>query len=276
MGANIKAIRARIKSVESTRHITKAMELVASSKIKRASAKMEQSRFYRSVMLDAFADLSAAKTMYSQARDASLPVLYIIVAGDRGLAGGYNNNIFRSSAVMMREHDVVLPVGKRAVDYYSNKKRSVITKEFVSCEDMTADECSRAAYLIRDLYDRGEIGGVRLISTEFVSMLTQNPRMTHLLPLQKEDGAAQASAAVEYEPSAEAVLAALIPEYIAGVLYSSVCEAFASELAARRSAMDSATKNADEMLDHLSLKYNQARQSAITQEITEIVAGANA
>lgn len=276
MGANIKAIRARIKSVESTRHITKAMELVASSKIKRASAKMEQSRFYRSVMLDAFADLSAAKTMYSQARDASLPVLYIIVAGDRGLAGGYNNNIFRSSAVMLREHDVILPVGKRAVEYYSNKKRPVITKEFVSCEDMTADECSRAAYLIRDLYDRGEIGGVRLISTEFVSMLTQNPRMTHLLPLQKENGEAQAPAAVEYEPSAEAVLAALIPEYIAGVLYSSVCEAFASELAARRSAMDSATKNADEMLDHLSLKYNQARQSAITQEITEIVAGANA
>ncbi|MBQ9717040.1 MAG: F0F1 ATP synthase subunit gamma, partial [Clostridia bacterium] len=119
MGANIKAIRARIRSVESTRHITKAMELVASSKIKRATAKMEQSRFYRSVMLDAFADLSSAKTMYSKARDASLPVLYIIVAGDRGLAGGYNNNIFRSSAVMMKENDVILPVGKRAVDYYS-------------------------------------------------------------------------------------------------------------------------------------------------------------
>ena len=277
MGANIKAIRARIKSVESTRHITKAMELVASSKIKRAATKMEQSRFYRSVMLDAFADLSSAKTMYSQARDASLPVLYIIVAGDRGLAGGYNNNIFRSAAVMMRESDVILPVGKRAVEYYSGKKRPVITKDFVSCEDMTSDECSRAAYLIRDMYDRGEIGGVRLISTEFVSMLTQNPRMTHLLPLQKGNGkAVQPSVVVEYEPSAEAVLAALIPEYIAGVLYSSVCEAFTAELAARRSAMDSATKNADEMLDHLSLKYNQARQSAITQEITEIVAGANA
>ncbi len=277
MGANIKAIRARIKSVESTRHITKAMELVASSKIKRATAKMEQSRFYRSVMLDAFADLSTANTMYSKAREASLPVLYIIVAGDRGLAGGYNNNIFRSSAVMMRENDVILPIGKRAVEYYANKKRPVITKEFISCEDMTSDECSRAAYLIRDMYDRGEIGGVRLISTEFVSMLTQNPRMTHLLPLQKGNGEVQQpSVVVEYEPSAEAVLAALIPEYIAGVLYSSVCEAFASELAARRSAMDSATKNADEMLDHLSLKYNQARQSAITQEITEIVAGANA
>jgi F-type H+-transporting ATPase subunit gamma len=276
MEANIKAIRARIKSVESTRHITKAMELVASSKIKRATSKMEQSRFYRAVMLDAFADLSSADTMYSRARADSLPVLYIIVAGDRGLAGGYNNNIFRSAVLMLREQDMILPIGKRAVDYYTHKNRRVVTGEFVSCEDMTSDECSRAAYLIRDMYDRGEIGGVRLISTEFVSMLTQNPRMTHLLPLQKENGEAQAPAAVEYEPSAEAVLAALIPEYIAGVLYSSVCEAFASELAARRSAMDSATKNADEMLDHLSLKYNQARQSAITQEITEIVAGANA
>ena len=281
MGANIKAIRARIKSVESTRHITKAMELVASSKVRRATAKMEQSRFYRSVMLDAFADLSAADTKYSRARDASLPVLYIVVAGDRGLAGGYNNNIFRSSAVMIRENDVILPIGKRAVEYYVHKNRRVITQEFLSCEDMTSDACSRAAYQIRDRYDRGEIGGVRLIYTEFVSMLTQNPQMTHLLPLQKQEPngegtSKRSSIVVEYEPSAEAVLSALIPEYIAGVLYSSVCESFASELAARRSAMDTATKNADEMLDELSLKYNRARQSAITQEITEIVAGANA
>ena len=277
MGANIKAIRARIKSVESTRHITKAMELVASSKIKRATARMEQSRFYRSVMLDAFADLSSADTMYSRARDASLPVVYIIVAGDRGLAGGYNNNIFRSAVLMLREQDVILPIGKRAVEYYTHKNRRVLTADFVSCEDMASEECSRAAYLIRDMYDRGEIGGVRLISTEFVSMLTQTPQMTHLLPLRKENEAEQKpKVVVEYEPSAEAVLAALIPEYIAGVVYSSVCESFASDLAARRSAMDSATKNADEMLDSLNLKYNQARQSAITQEITEIVAGANA
>ena len=127
------------------------------------------------------------------------------------------------------------------------------------------------------MYNRGELGRVCLISTEFVSMLTQNPVMTHLLPLRKEGTAEQKpKMVVEYEPSAEAVLSALIPEYLAGVVYSSVCESFASELAARRAAMDSATKNADEMLDSLSLKYNQARQSAITQEITEIVAGANA
>ena len=95
MGANIKAIRARIKSVDSTKHITKAMQLVASSKIRRASAKMEQSRFYREVLLEAFSDLSAEKSAYSVQRSSDLPAVYIIVAGDRGLAGGYNNNIFR-------------------------------------------------------------------------------------------------------------------------------------------------------------------------------------
>lgn len=287
MGANIKTIRARIRSVESTMHITKAMELVASSKVKRAVARMEESRFYRTVILDAFAELSEAGTIYSKPRSESLPVLYIVIAGDRGLAGGYNGNIFRSTAVTLRENDAVLPIGKRAVDHFERRQVNVVSSEFVSVETMKSEECSRAAYLIRDMYDRGEIGGVRLIYTRFVSMLTQTPDMICLLPLEKEDmesinGAAEKSTAgsqaaravVEYEPSAESVLNALIPEYIAGVLYSAVCEAFASEVASRRSAMDTATKNADEMLDTLSLKYNRARQSAITQEITEIVAGA--
>lgn len=290
MGANIKAIRARIRSVESTMHITKAMELVAASKVKRAVARMEESRFYRTVILDAFAELSEAGTVYSKMRSDELPILYIVIAGDRGLAGGYNGNIFRSTAVTLRGNDAVLPIGKRAIDHFERRQVNVISSEFVSVEGMTSDDCSRAAYLIRDMYDRGEIGGVRLIYTRFVSMLTQSPDMICLLPLEKEDidgisdsggnnasggsAAAKAHALVEYEPSAEAVLSALIPEYIAGVLYSAVCESFAAEVASRRAAMDTATKNADEMLDNLSLKYNRARQSAITQEITEIVAGA--
>ena len=292
MGANSKAIRARIKSVDSTRHITKAMELVASSKIRRASARMEQSRFYRNVMLDAFADLSAEKSVYARQRARELPALYIIVAGDRGLAGGYNNNIFRSAMTMIRPSDPVIPVGKRAVDYYAGRgKAKVLTSEFVSVEHFTASDSAKIAYLAKGMYDRGEIGAVNLISTRFVSMLSQKPNITYLLPLEvlAENRAADEAAAeggsparagtlglTEYEPSAEEVLSAIIPEYISGVLHTSVMEAFASELAARRAAMDSATKNADEMLETLRLKYNQARQSAITQEITEIVAGANA
>ncbi|MBQ4193786.1 MAG: ATP synthase F1 subunit gamma, partial [Clostridia bacterium] len=293
MGANSKAIRARIKSVDSTRHITKAMELVASSKIRRASARMEQSRFYRNVMLDAFADLSAEKSVYARQRARELPALYIIIAGDRGLAGGYNNNIFRSAMTMIRPGDYVIPVGKRAADHYASKRDvNVLDAGFVSVEHFTASDSAKIAYQAKGMYDRGEIGAVNLISTRFVSMLSQKPNITYLLPLEvlAESRTADAAAAedihapkrkgtlglTEYEPSAEEVLAAIIPEYISGVLYTSVMEAFASELAARRAAMDSATKNADEMLETLSLKYNQARQSAITQEITEIVAGANA
>ena len=280
MGANIKAIRARIKSVDSTKHITKAMQLVASSKIRRASAKMEQSRFYREVLLEAFSDLSAEKSAYSVQRSSDLPAVYIIVAGDRGLAGGYNNNIFRSAMTMLRENDLILPIGKRAVDYYRSHG-NIITDEFVSAEDFSAEDSAKAAYLLRDLYDRGEISSIVLISTKLVSMLSQEPCLTRILPLEKneKDGEkkeAEVHAVVEYEPGPEEVLKALIPEYISGAVYTSVTESFAAELAARRSAMDTATKNADAMLDDLSLKYNRARQSAITQEITEIVAGANA
>ena len=290
MPGNSKAIRARIRSVDSTRHITKAMELVASSKIRRATARMEQSRFYRNVMLDAFADLSAEKSVYAKQRARELPALYIVIAGDRGLAGGYNNNIFRSAMTMIRPTDFLIPVGKRAADYYaSGSAAKVLTSEFLSVERFTAADSAKIAYMARDMWDRCEIGAVNLISTRFVSMLSQKPNITYLLPLEMLAENRQAPGAgagrggktgsfgtVEYEPGAEEVLAAIIPEYISGVLFTSVTEAFASELAARRAAMDSATKNADEMLEKLSLKYNQARQSAITQEITEIVAGANA
>lgn len=281
MGANIKAIRARIKSVDSTRHITKAMELVASSKIRKASERMERSRFYKKVMLDAFASLAGENSVYSKRRSRSLPTLYIIVAGDRGLAGGYNNNIFRSAMTMLNPGDYVLPIGKRSVEYYKNRKVfKLVTDEFMSVEDFDALGSAKIAYLIKDLFDKEEIGAVALISTKFESMLSQTPELIRLLPL--EDLAVERNietdknTAIEYEPSAEEVLAALIPEYISGVLSTSVAEAYASELAARRSAMDTATKNADEMLGELNLNYNRARQSAITQEITEIVAGANA
>jgi len=284
MGANIKAIRARIKSVDSTKHITKAMELVAASKIKKAGARMEKSRFYKQIMLDAFADLSAEESAYAKGRDESLPSLYIIVAGDRGLAGGYNNNIFRTAAEQMKDGDSVIPVGNRAVDYYRHRAGVVSLADSFdgdkSVEDFSAALSAQIAYLVKEKFDRGEIGRVVLLSTKFINMLSSEATATVLLPLEElaneQKSAPKAPTLVEYEPSAEEVLAAVIPEYIAGVLYTSVVEAYAAELAARRSAMDTATKNADDMLADLSLTYNRARQGAITQEITEIVAGANA
>ena len=186
MGANVKAIRARIKSVDSTRHITKAMELVASSKIKIASERMERSRFYKKVMLDAFAGLSAEDSAYSVRRSKDLPTLYIIIAGDRGLAGGYNNNIFRSAMTMLDEGDYILPVGKRSVDYYRNRKMfKLVTDEFMSVEHFEGKDSHKAAELAKELYDRGEIGAVCLISTKFNSMLSQTPELIRLLPLKE-------------------------------------------------------------------------------------------
>ncbi len=279
MGADIKSVRARIKSVESTRHITKAMELVASAKIRKATDRMEKSRLYRTVMMDAFATLAKEKSIYTVGRSGRLPALYIVVAGDRGLAGGYNSNIFRSASAMIETDDVVIPIGKRALEYFARRGRCHTT-DYSSSERFAGEDASRLAKYVRDMYARGEISSVNLISTKYISPLTQSPDITYILPIRTADGATadelNSNSIIEYEPSAAAVMEAIIPDYIAGVVYSAVTEAFASELAARRTAMDTATKNADEMKAELSLQYNRARQSAITQEITEIVAGANA
>lgn len=273
MGVNTKALKARIRSVDSTMHITKAMELVASSKIKRARARMEEGRFYRAVLDEAFTDLASSDTLYSRVREG-LPSLWIVIAGDRGLAGGYNSSIFKLAAAHIAGGDFVVPIGRRAVEYYSRRGFAIPEGCMYSVETLTSADCAAAALRIKEMYDSETIGAVHLISTKFVSMLTQQAQMDTLLPLTRRAGAK--NSAVLYEPDPESVLAAIIPEYLAGTTYSAACESLASELAARRSAMDTATKNASAMIDDLNLKYNRARQSAITQEITEIVAGSNA
>jgi len=273
MGVNTKALKARIRSVDSTMHITKAMELVASSKIKRARSRMEEGRFYRSVLEEAFTDLSSSDTMYSRVRDG-LPTLHIVVAGDRGLAGGYNNNVFKLAMASVAEGDLIVPIGRRTGEYFRRRGFTVPDGCGWSVENLSTADCALLAARVKELYDRGEIGSVRLVSTAFVSMLTQEAQSEVLLPLPKRENTTKT--AVLYEPDPETVLASIIPEYIAGTVYTAALESLASELAARRSAMDTATKNASAMIEDLNLKYNRARQSAITQEITEIVAGSNA
>ena len=273
MAINTKALKARIRSVDSTMHITKAMELVASSKIRRARSRMEEGRFYRAVLDDAFADLACSDTLYSRVRE-DLPVLTIVIAGDRGLAGGYNSNVFKLALSSLLKGDPVIPIGHRAADYFGRRGFSVVSDRVYSTEAVSSSDCAKIAMQVKEMYDREEIGAVRLVCTRFVSMLTQEAYTDILLPLERRENIAPSS--VLYEPDPESVLAAIIPEYLAGVLYTAVMEALAAELAARRSAMDTATKNASAMIEELNLKYNRARQSAITQEITEIVAGSNA
>ena len=282
MGANIKAIKARIRSVNSTMHVTKAMELVASSKIRKATERMEAGRFFYETMAAAFAELAreGVDSVYGSLRNPDAPrTCYIVIAGDRGLAGGYNNNVFKTTlGIADKARDCVLPVGKKAVEYFLHRGFTLLSEAFSSVEDFAAAESAEVARLATDAYRDGTIDRLVVVYTHFVSMMSQVPVKKQLLPLDAPEKSTEdvKREFVLYEPSADTVLSSIVPDYVAGMLYGAVCESYTSELAARRTAMDSASKNADAMIDTLSLKYNRARQGAITQEITEIVAGADA
>lgn len=200
--------------------------------------------------------------------------VYVVIAGDRGLAGGYNNNILKLVYSQMEDGAAVLPIGKKAVEYFRRKNVTVITESYAEAASVSIGDCYTIAKMLADGFLDGSFGKLTLGYTNFVSMLSQTPSTLDLLPLRVSTEKRKTQNAILYEPGSEAVFNAIVPEYLGGVLYGALCESTASEQAARRTAMDSATKNADEIIDDLNLRYNRARQGAITQEITEIVAGA--
>ena len=276
----MKEIKLRIKSVQSTMQITKAMELVASSKMRRAKERVEHSRPYFETLYESLTKIAAAdpraRNPYLR-RDDIKRTLLVVIAGDRGLAGGYNANVFKQAAAA--EGPVtVLPIGKRSAEYFAHHGAGLFTPEVLMAADVSVSECFTLSHQITEGFLKGEYDAVKLCYTRFDSMMTQTATTLEVLPLTIEPTEAQKAEArrsqILYKPSCEEVFGAIIPEYVAGVLYGAVCESVASELAARRTAMDAATKNAGEMIEHLNLYYNRARQAAITQEITEIVAGA--
>ena len=281
MAGSMKDIKLRIKSVESTMQITKAMELVASSKLRHAKQRVEQSRPCFEVLHQTLADIAASNTDFSSPYTVARPVkrtCYVVIAGDRGLAGGYNTNVFKAAAAHMQGRDFcVLPVGKKALEQYQRLGVDILSREFAQAEDVSVGHCFTMARTLAKGFLDGEFDEVYVVYTNFVSMLTQTPAVLRLLPLnapkRTEPGPHQL---ILYEPDCESVYNAIVPEYLAGLVYGALCESVASEMGARRTAMDAASKNAGEMIDTLSLHYNRARQAAITQEITEIVAGGEA
>ena len=280
MAGSMKDIKLRIKSVESTMQITKAMELVASSKMRRAKERVEHSRPYFETLHKTLTEIAAAdpRARNPYLRRAEIKkTLLIVIAGDRGLAGGYNSNVLRQ-AQQKAGDVVVLPIGKRSAEYFVHHEVPLFTQEVLLAADITVGECFQLARRITEGYCKGEYDAVKICYTRFDSMMTQTASTMEVLPLSIEPTEQQKAEArrsqILYKPSSEEVFRAIIPEYVAGIVYGAVCERVASELAARRTAMDAATKNAGEMIDHLNLYYNRARQAAITQEITEIVAGA--
>ncbi len=264
MGADIKNLRTRIKSVNSTLHLTKAMGLVASSKIRRANQQMEKSRQYKEAVKDAVRELMSSEDCRKSpylAENTNGKTCLITIAGDRGLAGGYNANIFRK--VKEYPDAEIIPIGKYACDKYGNG--------FSSSETFGYGEAKKLAEEICLSFIEGKYERVGIVCTKYISMMSQEAQVEWVLPLEKKQNDKRSG--VVFEPDELTVLGIIIPEYVAGVLVACVKESFASEVAARRVAMDSAGKNAQEMLDDLSIAYNRARQGAITQEITEIVAG---
>ena len=277
-GVSTKEIKNRIRSMESTKQITKAMEMVAASKLRKAQNQVITARPYFQTLYATIGDIVSSN------RDFSSPylvtqqcekALYVVIAGDRGLAGGYNSNVLKSVMAQMEGKDAqVLPIGKKAVDYFASHGVEALDRSYNQAEDLSVADCFTIAKDLCKRYLRGEFGQVFVVYTDFVSVLSQVPQTRQLLPLlAQKTQKTGVSGDIVYEPDCETVFAAIVPEYLGGVLYGALCESRASEHAARRTAMDAATSNADEMIANLSLQFNRARQAAITQEITEIVAG---
>ena len=281
MAANMKAVKLRIKSVQSTMQITKAMELVASSKLRKAKERAEVCRPYFETMHQTLVDIAQGNTDFSSvyARESgNEKCCYVLIAGDRGLAGGYNTNLFKClEAASLNQDFLVLPIGKKAVEYSKRNGFACVTESFGEIADVSVADCFEMANLLCGEFKKGEFGHIDLCYTKFVSMLSQQPSAIPVLPLKdltdKQDTKSIRNL-ILYEPDASEVFDAIVPEYLAGLIYGAVCESVASELAARRTAMEAATNNAEEMIEKLNLHYNRARQASITQEITEIVGGA--
>lgn len=280
-GVSMKDIKSRIKSMESTKQITKAMEMVASSKLRGAQERVIASRPYFEVLYQTMLDIADVNTDMSSPyvqKPRGTKTCYVVIAGDRGLAGGYNNNVLKLAMAQMEGREaLVLPIGKKAVEYFRAHGVPALTELYPEAEAVTPGECFTMASTLCQGYRRGDFDQVAICYTNFVTVLTQTPSVLPLLPLsivgQGRRPQGRQSLTL-YEPDSVSVFNAIVPEYLGGVIYGALRESLCSEQAARRTAMDSATKNAEEMIDGLSLQYNRARQGAITQEITEIVAGA--
>ena len=278
-GVSTKEIKNRIRSMESTKQITKAMEMVAASKLRRAQAQVANSRPYFEILRDTIDNIVdhnlELASPYLKERTGK-KVAYVVIAGDRGLAGGYNSNILKLVMAEIKDKEAtVLPIGKKAVDYFKSKNIPLLTDSYAEAASVSIGDCFSISKQLSKAFKKGEFDEIHVAYTNFVSVLSQTPDSIKLLPLVRDKNAEKpASIAVTmYEPGCEEVFEAIVPEYLGGIVYGALCESRAAEQTARRTAMDSATSNAEEMIADLSLKFNRARQAAITNEIIDIVAG---
>ena len=284
MPGGMQEIKRRIKSVESTKKITKAMELVATSKLRKTRNQLEQSKPYYTNVAQTVADILANckgnnDSIYLVENKDIEKEVFIVIASSLGLCGGYNANIFKEIKGAIKPGDYVYSIGSKATSYLLKNHQGVTDHKF---DDLnTTFDFKDVTKLVAELtkmYREKEISKIKIVYTEFVNNLTFRPRIVTLLPVDPSDfdHIEISKKSTLFEPSPEEVLDSLIPMYLQAVIYGYIIESATSENAARRTSMENANDNADELTEQLLLKYNQARQTAITNEISEIVAGANA
>ena len=281
---SLKDIKRRIKSVKNTQQITKAMKMVAAAKLKRAHDDILAARPYAQKMLDIINSLS------SRVRPDAHPLLskkgggrveLVIVTSDRGLCGGFNSNIIRASEGFIRKNTdntgiTLNLIGKKAKDYFKRRGLTIRQERPVGSGRPKYTAAAEIAKEIVDSHIKETFDETYLIYSEFKSALSQELVIQRLLPIESPKESEEEATEYIYEPSQEAILADILPKYIEVQIFMALLESAASEHGARMAAMDSATKNAKEMIEGLTLKYNRLRQAAITKELMEIIGGAEA
>lgn len=284
MAKGMRDIKREIKSKGNTKQITKAMEMVAASKLRRAQEAATASRPYAEKLKEVVSSIAAGTKDVKHPMLETRPIKktgYLVITSDRGLAGGYNSNLLRKLTQTIREKHksndeyVLFVIGRKGRDYFRRRNMPILEEVTGLSDSPTFSDIKSIAHTAVQNFADGAYDELYIYYNKFVNAITQVPTETRLLPLEAV-GEGASVATYEYEPSAEGVLAVLLPKYAETLIYSALLDGKASEFGARMTAMGSATKNATKMINQLTLTYNRARQAAITQEISEIVAGANA
>jgi F-type H+-transporting ATPase subunit gamma len=278
-------LRRRIRSTKNTQQITKAMKMVSAAKLRRAQERMMAARPYSAALREVLASLAARVDLASHpllaTREAERKVLLLVVTADRGLAGAFNANIIRVAQNSIRdngwEHVELLPIGRKAIDFFKRRSTPIRRQGAHVYQALSLETAREIAQALTDDFITGEFDAVYVLYNEFKSVMAQRVTLERLLPLERPVVDINAPAIdYVYEPGPEQILSDLLPKHIEFQLYRVLLESAAAEQGARMTAMESATKNASEMISHLTLTYNRIRQASITKEIIEIVSGAAA
>jgi F-type H+-transporting ATPase subunit gamma len=276
----MKAIKRRIGSVNSTQQIMKAMNLVAASKLQKARAHHNTIRplydSIKAVMDGVQTDKDAS--VYYEKREVK-NIAYLVVTGDRGLCGGYNLNICKEAMALISKHaaaEKILVIGSKGRDFFRRRGKTIVKQYQHTSESIEYLEAERIGEQLIELYLSGEADEVYIVYTHFATVLSHEPRAVKVLPLGGPDGEAPDRGEVTYDPDITEFMKHAVPMYLNTVVYGAIAESNVCEQASRMTSMDAASRNAEEIIDDLTLAYNRKRQGAITQEINEIVSGANA